>query len=43
MYANTTEGKEHIAIWDEALGSYKVVADKTHSMTSQDIIEMFKK
>ena len=43
MYANTTEGNEHIAIWSEELGTYVVVADKTHSMTSEDVIEMFKK
>ena len=29
MYANTTTGNEHIAIWDEATQSYIVVADKT--------------
>ena len=39
IYANTTDGEEHIAVWDE--GKYKIVADKTQSMTSEDVIALF--
>ena len=41
IYANTTDGNEHIAIWDENLSDYKIVADKTHSITGDEVIAMF--
>lgn len=41
LYANTTEGSENISIWDENLGTYVIVADKTHSVTSEEVIALF--
>ena len=41
MYTNITEGNEHIAIWDEKSGSYRIVADRTHSMSPSDVIALF--
>ena len=41
IYANTTEGAECISVWDEELGRYVVVADKTQEVTESDILEMF--
>lgn len=40
IYANTTDGNEHIAVWSDNFG-YKVVADKTQSMTKEDVIALF--
>lgn len=42
IYANTTEGAENISVWSEELGAYVVVADKTQSMTAEDVIALFK-
>ena len=41
LYANTTEGAESISVWDEELGCYVVVADKTQEVTMDDILELF--
>lgn len=41
IYANTTEGAENISVWDEELGAYVVVADKTQSMTTDEVIALF--
>lgn len=41
IYVNTTDGKESISVWDEESDNYKIVADKTQSMTSEDIIALF--
>ena len=41
IYANTKEGSEHIAVWSEELDAYVVVADKTQSMTSEEVIALF--
>lgn len=41
IYANTTEGAENISVWDEELGRYVVVADKTQEVSEQDILELF--
>ena len=41
LYANTTEGAENISVWNEELGAYVVVADKTQSMTSAEVIALF--
>lgn len=41
LYANTTEGAEHISVWNDASGDYVVVADKTQWMTSEDVIALF--
>lgn len=41
LYANTTEGSENISVWDEELGCYVVVADKTQEVTENDILSLF--
>jgi hypothetical protein len=41
IYTNTTDGNEHIAIWDYELKKYVVVADKTQSMTSDEVVALF--
>ena len=43
IYANTTEGAENISIWNEELGAYVVVADKTHTMTAEEVVALFNK
>lgn len=42
IYANTTEGAENISVWDEESDKYVVVADKTQSMTVEDVVALFK-
>ena len=39
IYANTKEGNEYIAVWDD--DEYKVVADKTQSITHEEVIALF--
>lgn len=41
IYANTTDGNEHIAVWDEEESDYKVVADKTQMISEDDIALLF--
>ena len=41
LYVNQTDGNEHIAVWVDEESGYKVVADKTHSITSSDVIALF--
>ena len=41
IYANTTDGNEHIAVWDEELNDYKIVANKTYSITENEVIALF--
>lgn len=41
IYANTTEGSENISVWNEELGTYVVVADKTQEVTDADILKLF--
>lgn len=41
LYANTTSGSENISVWDENLGVYVVVADKTQEVTVEDIENLF--
>lgn len=41
LYATTKEGSENISVWDEDLG-YIVVADKTQSMTPEEVVALFK-
>ena len=43
LYADTTEGAENISVWNEELGAYVVVADKTYSMTKEEVIALFNK
>ena len=41
LYANTTSGAENISVWDENLGAYVVVADKTQEVSKNDILSLF--
>ena len=41
IYANTTKGAENISVWSEELGAYVIVADKTYSMTSEEVVALF--
>lgn len=41
IYANTTDGNEHIAVWNDELGDYQVVADKTQTISENDITSLF--
>ena len=43
LYAQTEEGNENISVWDEESQSYKVVADKTHTMSVDEINALFAK
>lgn len=41
IYTNITDGNEHIAIWDKDENDYKIVADKTQSITYDEVIALF--
>lgn len=41
LYANTTDGAESISVWDDGLNTYIVVADKTHTITDDDVVALF--
>ena len=41
IYANTTDGDEHVAVWIDELNDYKVVANKTYSITENEVIALF--
>lgn len=41
LYVSTTEGNENISVWNETKDEYQVVADKTHSVTFDDIDALF--
>ena len=41
IYVDTSDGNEHISVWDDDTDSYKVVADKTQSVTSDEVIALF--
>lgn len=41
LYVNTTDDNENISVWDDNLNNYKIVADKTHSVTSEEVIALF--
>lgn len=41
IYANITNGNEHIAVWNEESEHYQIVADKTQSMTPSDVVALF--
>lgn len=41
IYINTTEGNEHISVWDEETENYKIVADKTYSISAEEISAFF--
>jgi hypothetical protein len=41
LYVNITDGYEHISVWSEERNEYIIVADKTHEVTEQDILNLF--
>ena len=41
IYVTTKNGQERISIWDESLGTYIIVADKTQEISNMDIEELF--
>ena len=41
IYVNTTDGKESISVWDEETDNYKIVAYKTYSVTSEEVMALF--
>ena len=41
IYVTTKEGQERISIWDESLGTYIVVSDKTQEVSNMDIEDLF--
>lgn len=41
IYVSTIEGSENISVWNEELGAYVVVADKTQEVSEDDILELF--
>lgn len=43
IYANVTEGAENISVWSDELGAYVIVADKTQTMTSEEVVALFNK
>lgn len=42
LYINKADGNESISIWDEDSDNFKIVADKTQSMTAEEVIALFK-
>lgn len=43
IYANITEGAENISVWSDELGEYVMVANRTYSMTAEDVVALFNK
>ena len=41
IYVDTTEGAENISVWNEELGTYVIVSNRTYSMTSEEVIALF--
>lgn len=41
LYADTTEEAECISVWDEKKQSYKVVADKTQTISVEEVVALF--
>lgn len=41
LYVNQTVGSENISIWNEDFNKYQVVADKTYSISAEEISAMF--
>lgn len=41
LYADTTEEAECITVWDEETQGYKVVADKTYSISKEEVLSFF--
>jgi hypothetical protein len=41
IYVTTKEGQERISIWDDSLGTYIIVSDKTQEVSDNDIEGLF--
>lgn len=41
LYVDREEGNEGIRIWDETTKQYITIADKTHSMSTSDVLALF--
>lgn len=41
LYVNKTVGNENISVWNEESNEYQVVADKTYSISADEISAMF--
>ena len=41
LYVDITDGAECISVWCEEINGYKVVANRTYSMTKEDVIALF--
>jgi len=41
LYVSTAEGNENISVWNETKDEYQIVADKTHSVTFEEIDALF--
>lgn len=41
LYINRDSGTEGISIWDEKEQKYIIIADKTHSMSTEDVLSLF--
>ena len=41
LYVNKTENNEHISIWNEDTNSYQIVADKTQTMSVDEVLALF--
>ena len=41
LYVDRTSGSEGIKIWDEDLGKYIIIADRTYSMSADDVLNLF--
>lgn len=41
IYINTSDGNEHVSVWDESKNEYHVVADRVYSLTPEEVVEMF--
>lgn len=41
IYINKTEGNESISIWNEEKDEYHIVADRTHSISAEEVTALF--
>lgn len=41
IYTNITDGNEHIAVWNEEAGEYHIVANRSYTMTREDVVALF--
>lgn len=41
IYIDTSDGNEHVAVWDENKDEYHIVANRIYSLTPEEVKEMF--